>query len=117
MMAVTEIQVQSIHLALGRTVLEAAFTELRLTLGILILIAAVVFQNKKNVHARTKASFKRLRPDEFEVIRGSVVLRKLAMGRAGKPSDGEIESGRAELPFIIAVGREIDNSRRWIRMA
>src|SRR4030095_9056666 len=45
--------------------------------------------------------------DKAQVVARGVVLGKLAMRRPREPPDREIEPGRAELPLVIAVGREL----------
>jgi hypothetical protein len=54
----------------------------------------------------------KLRLDEIQVVRAGMILGKRAVLRTHETADRKIESGRAVLPFVVAVGKKVDDAMR-----
>ena len=54
---------------------------------------------------------------KFEIVGRSVILRKGSPNAPHQAADREIEARRAVLPLVIAVGRELQNLRRFAAVA
>src|SRR4051812_20811998 len=55
-----------------------------------------------------------LRLDEPQVVIGSVILGELSVGGSGEASHRQIESRRAVLTLVVAVGDEVDELVRLV---
>src|SRR5262245_20875474 len=115
MLAVREIQypqarnIGCARLATASRPVESATAKLWLALGIPTEPTAVAVGDVEHAEQRVERRGKILRPYECEIVSGTVILGKLAVGRAHQAADRQVEAGRAVLTLVISIRREIDD--------
>ena len=88
---------------------QSAPAELGLALGKPVHQNDVVLEDIERARQEAPGALQVLRPDEVEVVRGCMVFGKRTVLAALQQPDGKVESRRAELALVVAVGREVAN--------
>ena len=76
-------------------------------MGLRLTNLTVALQEVDHLEQRSERIGKMRARHEAQIVGRGVIFRVLAMRSAPETSDRKIESRRAELPFVVAVGREI----------
>lgn len=86
---------------------EAAAPEHRLGHRREVEPGPVPLQHREDLAEGRERIAKRLRAHEVEIVGRGMVFREPPIGRARQAAHGQVDPRRAELPLVIAVGREI----------
>ena len=89
-----------------------AAPELRLSLRAGVQVGPVALEDVDDRQELGQAVLQELRLHEIEVVGGGVVLGKPSVRRARQAADGQVEAGRAVLPLVVAVRREVHDAVR-----
>src|SRR5687767_6883835 len=100
----------------GRTI-QPAFAEPRFALRTQVDVTAIRFDDLADSLARQQAGFELGRSDQREIVRGAVVLGVTIIDRTRQPANRQIEARRTQLPFIVAVRLERNDTRPGFQRA
>src|SRR4029077_6975866 len=117
MLSIGEIQHPEAGIDLGsdgfpsRRAVEVTFPELRFAERLQIAVSAVVLQQLQDSCTNCKRLRQLFRPDEIEIVCGSMIFGESSPNAPHQTAHRKIESRRTILPLIVTIRRELQNLR------
>ncbi len=100
-----------------RGTVKVPLSELWFAVGAQVAISLIVLEHIDDATADPKRSRQLRWLDEIEVVSGSVILRECPPNTSHQTAYRKVETRRAVLALVVAIGREFQNFRRFAAVA